>query len=72
MKSNSDLGKAEASASGESSGPLKTAEIECAEQPNDGAECEYGFCPRERVCFHYCDLHHESICLKPHVFGIQI
>lgn len=32
--------------------------------PSDGSECEYRFCPRERVCFHYCHDHHELICMS--------
>jgi hypothetical protein len=30
--------------------------------PHDGSECEYSVCPRPRVCFHYCEQHHKSIC----------
>jgi hypothetical protein len=30
---------------------------------NDGSECEYRFCPRPRDCFHYCNEHHQTICI---------
>lgn len=33
--------------------------------PHDGSECEYSVCPRPRVCFHYCEQHHKSICAPP-------